>query len=189
MDARKVADSPNDDNLTSRALVFPLSDQCFLAYDVDLLRVAAVWSTTDSPFVNAGFAVMSYPCEGNKVPAGTSSLPTPNGPLWCQNGIYAGVGVGQPRFQDTRPELAAEERGVQGGLDPSLACFFGVSPTGGGAIRYEVGGMVEVSEPFALQQERSCASYANWPSRRISVCRASQRERNNFRLMPRRRCC
>lgn len=153
VDAREVADSPIDNNLTPRALVFPLGDHCFLAYDVDLLRVAAVWSTADSPFVNAGSAVISYPYQGNKAPGGTTSLPIPNGPLWYQNGIYAGVGVGQPRFQDPRRELPAEEKVVQGGLDPTLARFLGISLTSGGTIHYEVGRTIEVSERFALQQD------------------------------------
>ncbi|MGY8719443.1 MAG: hypothetical protein ACKVI3_16865, partial [Verrucomicrobiia bacterium] len=32
-----------DNNLTPRALVFPLGQNVYLAWDVDLLRVAAVW--------------------------------------------------------------------------------------------------------------------------------------------------
>ena len=43
VDARSMGAADLKDNLTPRALVFPLGQDGWLAFDVDLLRVAAVW--------------------------------------------------------------------------------------------------------------------------------------------------
>ena len=48
--------------------------------------------------MNAGLAVNSYPYQGTKVGPGLDELPIPNGEIWLQNGIYAGVGRGPPKF-------------------------------------------------------------------------------------------
>ena len=142
-----------EENLVPRAMVFPLADDCFLAYDIDLLRVAAVWTAGEVPFDNANLAVNSYPYELKKVAPGTDSLPQPNGEIWFRNGLYAGVGTGEPRIVDPRPQLTDEEMVVRGGLDPSLARFLGVDLTDGVEIQYEVGG-VRVSERFARKGQR-----------------------------------
>ena len=70
-----------ENNLTPRALIFPLGQDFFLAYDVDLLRVAVVWKAGDSPFIEAGMAVYSYPYRLRKVGKGQLKLPKPNGEI------------------------------------------------------------------------------------------------------------
>ena len=124
----------------------------FSAYDVDLLRVAAVWTADELPLVNANMAVNSYPYKFSKVGPGTDALPQPNGEIWFQNGIYAGVGIGEPQILDPRPKLQAEELVARGGLDPNLARFLGVDLTRGVEIEYEVGG-VNVRERFSNEPE------------------------------------
>ncbi len=68
----------------------------YLAWDVDLLRVAAVWKAKGDPFTNAGMAANSYPYLFKKVSGGQGKLPLPNGKIWYDNGIYPGV----KRFPD-----------------------------------------------------------------------------------------
>ena len=69
------------DNLTPRAIVLPLGNEHYLAYDLDLLRVAVVWKANDLPFENAGMAVNSYPYELKKVGSGQKALPKPKGKI------------------------------------------------------------------------------------------------------------
>jgi len=139
------------DNLTPRALVFPVGMDCYLAYDVDLLRVAVVWQAEDLPFTGAGMAVNSYPYGGDKVDGGTAG-PEPNGETWLENGIYAGVGVGKPSFADPRPQLPAREQIVNGGLDPKLARFLGIRFARHATIEYEIDRSIHVEEQFLLDE-------------------------------------
>ena len=140
------------DNLTPRALVFPLGADCYLAYDVDLLRVACVWKANNLPFQGAGMAVNSYPYGGNKVGGGTAG-PKPAGRAWLENGIYAGVGTSEPQFTDPRPKLPPEEKVVNGGIDPNHARFLGVEFSQRATIHYEIGGSVRIAERFSLEKE------------------------------------
>jgi len=143
---------PIKNNLTPRAIVFPLGADCYLAYDVDLLRVAAVWKAGDAPFLGAGMAVNSYPYQGNKVPGGDKDAPKPHGTILFENGVYAGVGVGQPQWNDPRPNLPPAVRVVNGGLDPKVARFLGVQLAPSAAIEYEVADAVHITERFTLEK-------------------------------------
>ncbi len=139
-------------NLTPRGLVFPLGQDCFLAWDVDLLRVAVVWRSSKQPFSKAGMAVNSYPYQLKKVGAGQRGLPRPIGEIWLQNGLYPGVSISQPQFADPRPPQPSRQEPGRGGVDPKLARFLGVDPTTGG-IEYEIGGKVLARERFSLEKE------------------------------------
>ena len=120
LDARVTSEKGREEDLVPRAIVFPLAADCFLAYDVDLLRVIAVWKAGELPLVHANLAVNSYPYSSNKVKPGTKRLPRPNGQVWIRNGVCAGVGTGVPRILDPRPDLPDEEQVVRGGLGVSL---------------------------------------------------------------------
>ncbi|MCH2201905.1 MAG: c-type cytochrome [Fuerstiella sp.] len=148
VDARSANGEAVKDNLIARAMVVPLGDDCFLAYDVDLLRVAAVWTADEMPFVNANMACNSYPYNFNKVRPGLGALPQPKGDIWFQNGIYAGVGAGTPQIGDPRPARTAEDQVRYGGLDRRIARFLGIDLTHGLEIRYEIAGRVRVNERF-----------------------------------------
>lgn len=153
VDARSVNGESVKDNLIARAIVFPLEDNCFLAYDVDLLRVAAVWTAEDMPFVNANMACNSYPYNFIKVRPGLGTLPQPKGEIWFQNGIYAGVGLGSPQIGDPRPARTDEDQICHGGLDRRLARFLGIDLTNGVEIQYEIAGKVRVNERFEHVQD------------------------------------
>ncbi len=152
LDARSKIGGPGDNDLVPRTMVFPLEGDCFLAYDIDLLRVVAVWTAGELPFVNANMAVNSYPYKFNKVGPGTDALPQPKGEIWFRNGIYVGVGTGSPQIVDPRPELPARELVTRGGIDPDLARFIGVDLHRGVLIEYEIGG-VNVRERFSHEPE------------------------------------
>jgi len=154
VDARSTEPETAMDNLTARALVFPLGPDCLLAYDVDLLRVAIVWTPNEVPFKNGGMAVNSYPYQGVKVKGGLDALPQPQGEIWFQNGIYSGVGLGPPQITDPRPSLPDHEQVTRGGLDPERARFLGIDLSRGLEIQYEMGGSVRVGERFRREQNR-----------------------------------
>ncbi|MEM6691387.1 MAG: c-type cytochrome [Planctomycetota bacterium] len=151
LDASFDSEQGTQEDLVPRAIVFPLSDDHFLAYDVDLLRVAVFWKADESPLSNANLAVKSYPYELNKVAAGTKQLPRPNGEIWFRNGICTGLGTGEPRVIDARPKLPEEEQIVRGGLDPETASFLGIDLRNKARVEYEVSG-VRVAEQFSIDQ-------------------------------------
>ena len=148
LDANAKLDNSGEKDLVPRTLVFPLDGDCFLAYDIDLLRVVAVWTADELPFINANMAVNSYPYNFNKVGPGTDALPQPSGEIWLRNGIYAGVGTGKPRIVDPRPDLPAEELVTLGGIHPEFARFLGIELNQGVVVEYEIGG-VNVKERFS----------------------------------------
>jgi mono/diheme cytochrome c family protein len=127
------------DNLTPRAIVLPLGNGHYLAYDLDLLRVAVVWKAKDIPFDNAGMAVNSYPYELKKIGGGQGALPKPKGKILFQNGIYPGVGSGAPDFTDHRPLHPSKEELGRGGLDPKVARFKGIKLRSPIELEYEIG--------------------------------------------------
>ena len=126
-------------NLTPRALVLPLGARHYLAYDVDLLRVAAFWKADGVPFHNAGMSVNSYPYELKKVGGGQGALPRPKGQILFQNGLYPGVGLGQPGFTDPRALHPSEQEVGRGGLDPKVARFKGVRLRSPLELEYSIG--------------------------------------------------
>jgi len=138
-------------NLTPRALVFPLGEDHFLAYDIDLLRVAVMWKAKGVPFINASMSVNSYPYQLKKVGGGQGALPKPHGDVLFQNGIYPGVGIGLPEFKDPRPVPPTETEVGRGGIHPELARFRGINLQSEIEIEYEVE-TTKVSERFRLNK-------------------------------------
>lgn len=99
VDARNVGVKSHY-SLLPRALVFPLGQDVYLAYDVDLLRVAAVWQANGAPLKNPSMSVNSYPYEFRKVGSGQRTLPKVNGELWFENAAYPGFSL-YPGSNDT----------------------------------------------------------------------------------------
>ena len=149
VDARE---KPVETNLTPRALVFPLGDDYFLAYDLDLLRVAVAWKAEAVPFENASMSVNSYPYQLKKVGGGQKALPKPNGEILFQNGIYPGVGAGSPDFTDKRPPQPTETEVGRGGIHPKQARFVGIDLQSGAEIEYLVG-KTRIRESFHLKKD------------------------------------
>ena len=149
VDAR---DKPADTNLTPRALIFPLGDDYFLAYDLDLLRVAVAWKAEAVPFLNASMSVNSSPYQLKKVSGGQKALPKPNGKILYQNGIYAGVGSGSPNFTDSRPPPPTETEVGRGGIHPQQARFLGIDLQPRANIIY-IAGNTRIRESFDFQKD------------------------------------
>ena len=141
-----------ENNLTPRALVFPLGINHFLAYDLDLLRVAVTWKAKEVPFRNASMSVNSYPYQLKKVGGGQKALPKPNGKILFQNGIYPGVGSGSPDFTDRRSPPPTETEVGRGGINPKQARFLGIDIGSGVKIEYLLG-KTRIREQFLLEKD------------------------------------
>ncbi len=141
----------NGNNLTPRALVFPLGENHYLAYDLDLLRVAVAWEARDVPFVNASMSVNSYPYQLKKVGGGQGTLPKPNGEILFENEIYQGMGVGSPDFTDMRPPQPTKTEVGRGGINPKSARFKGINFKRLAEIECTVGNTL-VRERFHLEK-------------------------------------
>ncbi len=148
-----VVDARNEtikNNLTPRALLLPLGQDTFLAYDVDLLRVAAVWTAKDQPLTRNNMAVNSYPYGGKKVSMGQATLPKPNGDIWFQNGIYPGASIGTPSFVDPRPAQPDKDEVGRGGLPRAMGRFVGINLKDGLEIVTEIAASTLIRERFSL---------------------------------------
>src|SRR5512145_496506 len=73
-------------NLTPRALVLNLGRGRWVAFDIDLLRVAAMWS--GNGVTPRALSPGSYHVPDRKTPGGQSPSPEPDGKVWLANGIY-----------------------------------------------------------------------------------------------------
>ncbi|MCM8532869.1 MAG: PA14 domain-containing protein, partial [Lentisphaeraceae bacterium] len=80
-------------SLLPRAIVFPLGQDFYAAYDVDLLRIASVWKAQGVPLKNPNMSVNSYPYEFKKVGSGQRGLPEINGELWFENKACPGFSL------------------------------------------------------------------------------------------------
>src|SRR6478735_403532 len=93
VDARRAGPGFPADNLTPRALVIRVASDIWAAFDVDLIRVAAVWR--GEGVTPVALAPGSYHHPDKKTPGGQSPLPEPDGAVWLANGIYPGWQVGE----------------------------------------------------------------------------------------------
>jgi mono/diheme cytochrome c family protein len=100
-----------NNNLTPRALILNLGPDCWVAFDTDLLRVAAIWQ--GKGVTPKALAPGSYQDVGRKTPGGQFPAPEPDGKLWLVNGIYPGWQSGaQFTLNDPRePAPSPEEVG------------------------------------------------------------------------------
>ena len=92
VDARKAGPGLPEDNLTPRGLVLNLGQGCWVCFDPDLLRVAAVWR--GAGVTPTALAPGSYHDISRKTPGGQAGLPTPSGSVWVAAGIYPGWQAG-----------------------------------------------------------------------------------------------
>src|SRR3954469_2162697 len=88
VDARKAGTGFPPDNLTPRGIVVRVGPETWAAFDVDLLRISAIWRGKGVTAV--ALAPGSYHHPDRKTPAGQSALPEPDGSVWLANGIYPG---------------------------------------------------------------------------------------------------
>jgi mono/diheme cytochrome c family protein/glucose/arabinose dehydrogenase len=133
IDAGRAGPAFPSRNLTPRGLVLNLGRGHWVAFDTDLLRVAAVWQGAGvSP---RALSTGSYLQPDRKTPGGQSPLPEPEGNVWAANGIYPGWQNGnRPSFDDPRePAPTAAEVG-RGPLPEASGRFEAVRLTGKGAV-------------------------------------------------------
>jgi hypothetical protein len=101
LDARRLGNGLPADNLTPRGIILNLGAGGWVCFDLDLLRVAAVW--TGSGVTPVSMAQGSYHVAGRKAPEGQEALPEPVGTVWVANGIYPGWQSGEScTFTDPR---------------------------------------------------------------------------------------
>src|SRR4051812_30828650 len=140
VDARKAGPEFPADNLTPRGLVLRVGAETWAAFDVDLLRVSAIWH--GKGVTPVALAPGSYHKPDRKTPGGQSVLPEPDGPVWLANGIYPGWQIGpQVSFTDPRDPAPSVEEVGRGPLPESIGRFTAIRHIAGGVVlEYEVGG-------------------------------------------------
>src|SRR5687767_8195913 len=121
-------------NLTPRALVLNLGRDHWVAFDVDLLRVAAVWR--GKGLTPKALAPGSYHQADRKTPVGQFPAPEPDGRVWLTNGIYPGwqTGTRQPSAADPREPAPSPEEVGRGPLPEGHGRFKAVRLVRDGAI-------------------------------------------------------
>ncbi|MBI5397467.1 MAG: hypothetical protein HZA91_19385 [Verrucomicrobia bacterium] len=149
LDARRAG--PGAHNLTPRGLVLNLGRDCWVCFDTDLLRVAAIWR--GAGVTPKALAPGSYHDSGRKTPGGQFPAPQPDGKLWLANGIYPGWQTGeQPRLDDPREPAPSPEEVGRGPLPEAMGRFKAVRVVRGGAVlEYSAGG-AEVREWFTFSE-------------------------------------
>jgi hypothetical protein len=119
IDARKSAGGLAQDNLSPRSIVLNLGRDCWLAFDPDLLRVAAVWRRRG--VTPRELAPGSYHNPGYKTQGGQSQIPEPDGEVWLVNGIYPGWQAGATfSLADPREPAPSVEEVGRGAIAESV---------------------------------------------------------------------
>jgi len=140
LDARKAGDGLTGNNLTPRGLVLNLGQDCWVAFDPDLLRVSAVWR---GPGVSPrALAPGSYLDGGPKSQPGQKALPLAEGQMWLANGLYPGWQSGERlSLTDPREPAPSPEEVGRGPMAESLGRFGALRLAGNGVVlEYVVAG-------------------------------------------------
>lgn len=140
LDARGLGDGWPANNLTPRGLILNLGHDCWACFDVDLLRVAAVWR--GAAVTPVSMSQGSYHTAGRKAPPGQGTLPQMAGTPWLANGLYPGVQGGEAlNLTDPREPLADAGELGRGPLPVTLGRFKAVRLLEGGTwLEYEAAG-------------------------------------------------
>lgn len=138
VDARRAGGGLPPSNLSPRALVIRAATDHWLAFDPDLLRVAAVWQGTG--VTPTALAPGSYHKPDRKTATGQKDRPAPQGQVRLGNGIYPGWLTGpQPVLTDPRSPAPSPEEVGRGALPYDLGRFRAVQLTSGGVVlEYDV---------------------------------------------------
>jgi mono/diheme cytochrome c family protein len=127
-------------NLTPRGLVLNIGQGAWVGFDIDLLRVAAIWR--GNAVTPKALAPGSYHVPDKKTPGGQSPAPEPDGQVWLTNGIYPGWQRGaRPSFDDPREPAPSPEEVGRGPLPEEMGRFKAVRLVRGGVVlEYTAGG-------------------------------------------------
>ncbi len=141
LDARDADDKSFTNNLTPRGLILNLGHDRWACFDVDLLRVSAIWQGKGVTPVS--MSQISYQIAGAKAPDGQEKLPHMDGSPWLVNGIYPGWQVGHNfTFSDPRPECPTPSEVGRGPLPLTMGRFQAVRFEGTGVrLEYQVDGI------------------------------------------------
>src|SRR6266568_1389061 len=138
LDARKLGDGLPADNLTPRGIILNLGNDCWACFDIDLLRMSAVWTGQGVSAVS--MSEVSYHSAGVKAIEGQANLTQLIGTPWLANGIYPGWQASE-QFSLTDPrEPGPDPREAgRGPLSPSAGRFKAVRLIQSGvSLEYEV---------------------------------------------------
>ncbi|MDZ4401416.1 cytochrome c [Prosthecobacter sp.] len=131
-----------------------LGHECWVCFDTDLLRIAAVWR--GKGVTDKALAPGSYLDAGRKTPGGQFPAPQPDGKQWIANGIYPGWQTGDRIGRDDprEPAPSVEEVG-RGPLPEAMGRFKAVRLVPEGVVlAYDVAS-VEVSEFWVVSNHDS----------------------------------
>jgi glucose/arabinose dehydrogenase/cytochrome c551/c552 len=169
VDARKAGAGFPANNLTPRGIVVRVGPETWAAFDVDLLRVAAVWH--GNGVTPVALAPGSYNKPDRKTPGGQSQLPEPDGSVWLANGIYPGWQIGdRVSLADPREPAPSPEEVGRGPVPDSIGRFNAIRQVSNGVVlEYTVNG--------AMVQEHMQESHTNdsWTFAREFQVAPSQR--------------
>jgi cytochrome c2 len=126
-------------SLTPRGLVLNLGAGCWAAFDVDLLRLTAVWQ--GAGLTPVALAPGSHLQPNRSTPGGQKPAPEPMGKLWLANGLYPGWQIGeQPEFSDPRSPAPSPEEVGRGPLPESVGRLAALHHVADGVVlEYRVG--------------------------------------------------
>jgi hypothetical protein len=154
LDARRAGAGFPANNLTPRGLVLNLGRGHWVGFDVDLLRVAAIWR--GSAVTPKALAPGSYHDPDRKTPGGQSALPEPDGKVWLANGIYPGWQAGEhPSLDDPREPAPSPEEVGRGPLSEQMGRFKAVRLVRGGVVLEYTAGGAAVREWMTLSDQGS----------------------------------
>jgi len=152
VDARRAGPAFPSDNLTPRGLVLRVSRDVWAVFDVDLLRVAAIWR--GAGVTPMALAPGSYHHPDKKTPGGQSQLPEPDGTVWIANGIYPGWQVGNTvSLTDPREPAPSPEEVGRGPLPEELGRFKAVRQVGDGVVLEYTAGGADVQEHMSATEQ------------------------------------
>ncbi|HEY1109845.1 MAG TPA: DUF6797 domain-containing protein, partial [Opitutaceae bacterium] len=140
LDARKAGAKLADNNLTPRGLILNLGHDLWACFDVDLLRISAIWK--GKGVTPTALAPGSYHDVTRKTLGGQKNLPEPDGELWIANGIYPGWQTGDTlSLTDPREPAPSPGEIGRGPIAEALGRFEAIRQVEGGVIlEYTVAG-------------------------------------------------
>ena len=153
LDARRAGPGFPANNVTPRGLVVNLGQGYWVAFDVDLLRVAALWR--GNAVTPRALAPGSYQTSDKKTPGGQFPAPEPDGTVWMANGIYPGWQSGpRPSFDDPREPAPSPQEVGRGPLSEQMGRFKAIRQVGGGVVLEYTAGGAEVREWLTLSERK-----------------------------------
>ena len=125
LDARKAtADAPAN-NLTPRALILNVGNDVRIGFDIDMLRIAAIWRGPGVTPVSMSQGSYQPAVWGKKAPEGQGLLPRIDGEPIILNHLFASVQM----IADPRPDGPDSTEIARGPLPPEIGEFKAINFT------------------------------------------------------------